>query len=81
VTNITASGLTGIIVQTEWNKLTDGIVTIEFCANNSAGFIGNAQVQVIKQTSIPPGIPGYDIIALLGVSCVVTLLTLKKRTK
>jgi hypothetical protein len=81
VTNISISGLTGAIDQSEWDKLGDGIVTIAFYANNSAGMIDSDVVQVIKSTSVqpPPGIPGYDIIALLGVSFVVTLLIMKKR--
>jgi len=82
--SLTASGLTGAIDQTEWDKLTDGIVTITFYANNSGGLIGSAVVMVIKQVSEGNGSPqisGNNLISLIGVSCVITLLILKKRTK
>jgi hypothetical protein len=83
VTYIPASGLTGTIDQTEWDKLTYGIVTITFYANNSGGFVGSASVQVIKQitSQLPPGIPGYDIIALIGVCCIVIVIIINKRGK
>jgi hypothetical protein len=70
-----------MIDQLAWSSLPDGIITIDFYANNSAEMEGMAQVQVFKQTSEEPlpGIPGYDLIALLGVSCVVTLIFLMKR--
>ena len=82
-TNITASGLTGTIDQTEWDKLTDGIVTITFYTNNSGGLIGNAEVMVVKHVTegIPPGIPGYNLIALIGVTLAVTLLLAKRKLK
>ncbi|MBA7626574.1 hypothetical protein ES703_34028 [subsurface metagenome] len=83
-TNITAGGLTGTIDQNEWDKLTDGIVTIIFYVNSTAG-MGNAQVQVIKQISseppIPPRIPGYNLIALIGVTLAVTLILVKRKLK
>ncbi|GAI81933.1 unnamed protein product, partial [marine sediment metagenome] len=85
-TNITTSGLTGTINQTEWDKLTDGIVTITFYANNSAGIIGSDMVQVIKSVSVepppsPPGIPGYNLIALIGVTFAITLILAKRKLK
>lgn len=83
-TNITAGGLTGTIDQNEWDKLTDGIVTIIIYVNSTAG-MGNAQVQVIKQISseppIPPRIPGYNLIALIGVTLAVTLILVKRKLK
>lgn len=83
ITNITASGPTGIIDQTEWDKLTDGIVTITFYANNYVGYIGSAQVQIVKHVTEGngrPEIPGYDLIVIVGVTCVIALLILKRRT-
>jgi len=79
--NYTASGLTGTIDQSAWSALSDGIITIDFYANNSAGMEGKAQVQVIKDSSeeLPPGIPGYDIIALIGVCSIITLIVLKNK--
>ncbi|MHA2184866.1 MAG: hypothetical protein ACXAAI_07680, partial [Promethearchaeota archaeon] len=83
LTNITVSALTGTIDQSAWDTLGNGIVTIVFYANNSAGTIGSDVVQVIKSVSVepPPGIPGYNFIVLVGVSCAVTLLILKKNNK
>ena len=83
-TNHTSSSLTGTIDQSAWSALSDGIITIDFYANNSAGMEGTAQVQVIKDSSeepppTPPGIPGYNIIALVGVCCIVTLIIVKKK--
>jgi len=82
-TNITASGLTGTINQATWTALADGIITIDFYANNSAGMEGNAQVQVFKQVSIepPPGIPGYDLYLLIGALSVISALIIRKRVK
>jgi len=41
-------GNTGIINQTEWEKIENGTVTITFYANDSAGNIGQASVDVHK---------------------------------
>ena len=80
-TNYTATGLTGTIDQSAWSALSDGIITIDFYANNSAGMEGTAQVQVFKQTSEepPPGISGYNLIALVGVCGIVMLIIVKKK--
>ena len=85
ITNITANSLTGTIDQSAWSALSDGIVTITFFANNSAGMEGSAQVMLIKDSSEepstpPPGIPGYNVIALVGVCCIVTLIIVKKKS-
>ncbi|MHA1497885.1 MAG: hypothetical protein ACTSRT_10125 [Promethearchaeota archaeon] len=71
-TNYSASGLTGNIDQSAWSALSDGVITIDFYTNNTAGMEGTAQVQVIKGSSEepppePPGIPGYDVYLLLLV--------------
>ena len=84
-TNLTANSLTGTLNQAAWNVLSDGIITIDFYANNSAGMEGTAQVQVFKDSSEeppnPPGIPGYNIIALIGVTLAVTLILAKRKLK
>jgi len=77
--NHTASGLTGTIDQSAWSALSDGIITIDFYANNSAGMEGTAQVQVIKEQ--PAGIPGYDLYLLIGVFSVISAVIIKKRVK
>jgi len=73
-TNITTNGLIGSINQTEWDKKGNEIVTIKFYAINSAGLIGNANVQVIKlieEDETQPLIPGYNLVALIGISLII----------
>lgn len=81
-TNITASSLTGTLNQAAWTALADGIKTIIFFANNSAGMEGTAQVQVIKDSSVeppPPAIPGYNFYIMLGALGIVPLILIKRR--
>jgi len=52
-TNITFSGLTGTINQTEWNKKGNGTVTIGFYANDTGGLESFAEIQVLKDTTDP----------------------------
>jgi len=52
-TNITFSGLTGTIDQSEWNKLGNGTVTITFYANDTLNNIGQAEVTVRKDIETP----------------------------
>ncbi len=77
ITNIPASGLNGTIDQIEWDKKENEEVTIKFYANNSAGLIGSKDVQVVKLVAVEesPIIPGYMLIALIGIS----LITVKLR--
>ena len=84
LTNHTVSALTGTLNQVAWSALSDGIITIDFYANNSAGMIGTAQVQVIKDSSggsTPPAIPGYNMYLLLSVIGIISLFLLRKRFK
>ncbi|MFX1315216.1 MAG: OmpL47-type beta-barrel domain-containing protein [Promethearchaeota archaeon] len=53
ITNITFSGLTGSINQTEWDKKGDVSITIRFYANDTWGFEGYSQVIVSKDTMAP----------------------------
>ncbi len=52
-TNITTSSLSGTIDQTEWNKLGNGTVTIQFYASDLAGHINTSQVLVFKDIIVP----------------------------
>ncbi|MFW9829564.1 MAG: hypothetical protein ACFFEY_18465 [Candidatus Thorarchaeota archaeon] len=52
-TNITFSGLTGTIDQTEWDKLSNGQVTIRFYANDSLGQNEFKEVLIWKDTISP----------------------------
>jgi len=86
ITNITASSLTGTLNQVAWAALADGIITVIFFANNSAGIEDTSQVMVIKDSSeepppTPPGIPGYDLYIFIGALSVLSALLIRKRTK
>ncbi len=52
-TNITFSGLTGTINQTEWEGFGPGPVTIEFYANDTFGLEDYNEVTVIKELNAP----------------------------
>lgn len=53
LTNITLTGLTGNIDETAWYSALDGPIDIIFYVNDSRGYIGQAEVQVIKELSAP----------------------------
>jgi len=53
ITNITFSGLTGIINQIEWDKKGSGMMTIRFYANDTSGKAGYADVSVYKDIDRP----------------------------
>jgi hypothetical protein len=84
LTNITMSNPDGIISQSEWNSAPDGPLTIRFFAKDKAGNQAFDDVYVVKRTSgqqIPPAIPGYNIIAIFGLCCVITLLLIRQKRK
>jgi len=54
--NITFSGSTGTINQTEWNKLGEGAVNIEFYANDSMGYMEFVSVLIEKDLTPPTSI-------------------------
>ena len=53
LTNITFSGQTGTIDQTEWDKQSDGAVQIRFYANDSVGNEGYSDRSIYKDTLNP----------------------------
>jgi len=53
ITNITFSGLTGTINQTEWEKKGNGMVTIRFYGNDSIGLKGTSEVSIYKDIIAP----------------------------
>ncbi len=82
-TKVTIADLTGVIDQSAWDVIPDGHLTLTIYAMDKPGNIGQNSVIITKRSTpeqIPPAIPGYDIIALLGVFCIVTIIILKKRT-
>ena len=80
-TNIIFTEFTGTINQDLWDALSDGNVIIRFYANDSAGNIGFQEVTVVKTISqpSPPGIPGYNILLLIGIASTITVIIVKKR--
>ncbi|MFX1481253.1 MAG: SBBP repeat-containing protein [Promethearchaeota archaeon] len=52
-TNIIFSGSIGNISQTEWDKKSEGLVNINFHANDSIGLEGTSSVSVYKDTTAP----------------------------
>jgi parallel beta-helix repeat protein len=75
VTNIIFTGLTGTLDQTEWNKLHDGVITIRFYANNSAGQVFFKDVTIIKDTSIiTPGIPSMSVFLIVPITIMVVII-------
>jgi len=83
-TNFIITELTGVIDQDEWDALPNGPLTIRFYAKDQAGNIGVASVIVTKittSTEPPPAIPGYDLIALIGVTSIFTIIIIKRKSK
>ncbi|GAH67694.1 unnamed protein product, partial [marine sediment metagenome] len=80
-TNIIFTELTGTINQDLWDALSNGTATITFYANDSAGNIGFQEVTVVKTISQPSplGIPGYNILLLLGIVSTIAVIIVKKR--
>jgi hypothetical protein len=71
----------GTINQTLWDALPDGNVIIKFYANDTLGRIGSQEVTIVKRTSQsnPPGIPGYNILLLLGIAATIAVIIVKKK--
>ena len=78
---ITFTELTGTINQALWDALSEGNVIIRFYANDTLGRVGFQEVTVVKTVSQsnPPGIPGYNILLLLGIVSVVSSIIIKKK--
>ena len=53
LTNITFTGYTGTVDQTEWDKISSGFVTLTFYANNTLGVISSSQVVIGKDIANP----------------------------
>jgi hypothetical protein len=59
ITNITFSGFTGTINQSEWDKKGDESVNIRFYGNDTWGFIGYTEVTVQKDIISPTSLISY----------------------
>jgi len=82
VTNITFTS-NGTINQALWDALPEGNVIIRFYASDALGRIGFQEITVVKMISQsnPPGIPGYNILLLLGIVSTIAVIIVKKRLK
>ncbi len=71
----------GTISQSAWDALSEGNVAIKFYANDSVGNINFQEVTVVKEITqqSPPGIPGYDLLILVGIISVMVCIIIKKR--
>ncbi|MFX0026846.1 MAG: hypothetical protein ACFE8M_10555 [Candidatus Hermodarchaeota archaeon] len=82
VTNYTITLSSGIINQTAWDTRPYGNVLIRFYAEDLAGNIGFAEVQVEKTKEEEPAIFGYNLflilISVIGMTTAVYLIKLKK---
>ena len=59
-----------------------GLITpIIFYINDSRGYIGKAEVQIIKEIDQGPAIPGYHMYLLLGTISIISLVYIKKRKR
>jgi len=76
---------TGTIDPSAWNSLANGPVTIRFYVRDIADREVFNEVVVVKvageEPPIPPGIPGYNLIALLGLTLTVNLILAKRKLK
>jgi len=75
--------LIGVMDLTLWNQLPNGYITIRFYANDTLGNISFDEVIVVKDTPIPSpppgGIPGYNVIILLGMISLIAAFIIKRK--
>ena len=81
ITNYTIISFTGTINQIAWDNSPEGIVIIKFYANDTLGRKGFREVSVIKEISQPnpPGIPGYNLLFIVGIISVMVVIIIKRR--
>jgi parallel beta-helix repeat protein len=71
--NYTTAGLSGQINQTLWDTLPDGTFTIRFYTNDSRGYLGFSDIQVMKLVPsdpivIPPDLTLFFILIIILIS-------------
>jgi hypothetical protein len=84
VHNYTITEFLGTINSEAWSYAPSGPVTIRFYARDLTGNVGKSFVIIVKtseQQQPPPAIPGYELIALIGVSSLIVLILIKKKYK
>ena len=70
----------GSIVQSAWDLLAQGTITITFNANDTLGNDNSASVDVIKRIT-SPGIPGYNSYIIVGLVGTISIIIIKRRLK
>ena len=81
-TNYTITSFTGTIIQTAWEALGEGSVTIRFCANDTVGNIGFIEIEVIIE--IPedqPIISFGNYYILFTTIAILSFIILEKQKK
>jgi parallel beta-helix repeat protein len=86
INNYSFTGLTNTISSIAWEAAPEGDITLTFYAEDEIGNIGDISRIIIKDLSeippeTPPGIFGYNLIALIGVISVITAILIRKRVK
>ena len=75
------------IVQSAWDVLAQGTVTITFYANDTIGHENSASVNIIKNvpplsgTLGTPGIPGYNFYVIVGLVGTISIIIIRRRQK
>jgi len=70
----------GKINQQTWEQLPLGNIVIIFFAEDSLGKISNCSIMIIKEPN-PVSIPGLNLLALLGITCISFIVIIKKLKK
>ena len=81
-TNYTITELIGLINENAWIDLPNGPIPIRFYSQDKVGNIGYKYVIIIKNAPTPTnpsGIPGYNILLLLGIVSTIAVIIVKKR--
>ncbi|MFX1500153.1 MAG: serine hydrolase domain-containing protein [Promethearchaeota archaeon] len=76
ITNITFSGLSATINQTQWDTLPEGNVSVTVYAQDIAGNMGSDQIIIRKV--LPSVIPGYDLLLLMGFTSIIVMIITQK---
>ncbi len=76
-TNISFSGLIGLIDQNAWNDAPQGEILLTFYVQDVAGNIGTNTIGIVKKISST--IPGYNPFLVIGGISVIMVIIFKKR--
>ncbi|MFX1587516.1 MAG: hypothetical protein ACFFC1_05115, partial [Promethearchaeota archaeon] len=84
VTNYSC-GIAGLIDESAWNSLADGIYTLRFYANDTLGNEDYSEVTIIKtseaEEEIIPGFPFYGIALFILIGTIAIIPQMRKKIK